>query len=493
MRHSYARLFRALFILSAFLFSSDAQANHLAAANMQVDYIGSGPNDLKYKITLTVYRACESGSSALLLRQPIKIQSPSIGFYKIDTAYAPQLETVYFLCGFMGRGTDDGSCSNSGHPHTGYLKATYTDTVTVPARSADLTFSWKLLARNFGIVNLYTGQDAFISAGINNLVRHDVSTPHHYGAPLMYTCANVATTYVNAPYDITADSLVTIPESTYSDSGRAALYSPAYSFNPPLGGSSYLVDTVTGNASFLLNNTGKYVLTFKTTKYDRHTRQPLAWTTRDVQIVALSCLSGNNPFTDSVVNVAGGTLTNGVIETMVGANLSFDVSVTARFATISLASNHTTAAAGSSFVVSYPSATNVNGHFTWAPAPADTGLRYIYYTYKDTACSVMGIFTNPQVRRVAIHVKGLPVTVRNMGGQQAVTIYPNPANDQLFITGTDKQLPYQVVVFDLMGQKVLEVRHTDGPVDVSRLRPGCYVLKVFRDNILLANATFVKN
>jgi len=57
-------------------------------------------------------------------------------------------------------------------------------------------------------------------------------------------------------------------------------------------------------------------------------------------------------------------------------------------------------------------------------------------------------------------------------------IYPNPAQNQLFITSESGIKINEVNIYNQLGQNVLHQNHYDGSVDVSSLMPGIYFVEV---------------
>jgi len=61
---------------------------------------------------------------------------------------------------------------------------------------------------------------------------------------------------------------------------------------------------------------------------------------------------------------------------------------------------------------------------------------------------------------------------------QGLTIYPNPVSDGLLYIITSKNLRKQVVVFDVLGKKVMSVSGVNKTLDVSSLTSGVYILRI---------------
>src|SRR5690606_30358316 len=59
-----------------------------------------------------------------------------------------------------------------------------------------------------------------------------------------------------------------------------------------------------------------------------------------------------------------------------------------------------------------------------------------------------------------------------------LSVYPNPvSNGNLFIT-SDSGATKSVVIFDVLGKQVVKANVTNGPVNVSNLNGGVYIVKI---------------
>jgi len=47
------------------IMASPTKASHVAAGDIYMDYIGHGPSNLKYLVTLVVYKVCEPNNADL--------------------------------------------------------------------------------------------------------------------------------------------------------------------------------------------------------------------------------------------------------------------------------------------------------------------------------------------------------------------------------------------------------------------------------------------
>jgi len=76
---------------------------------------------------------------------------------------------------------------------------------------------------------------------------------------------------------------------------------------------------------------------------------------------------------------------------------------------------------------------------------------------------------------------------------QAVTLfYPNPAESFIFVKGTSQSVVQQVSIYNQMGQRVLQKEEAAGPVDVSRLLPGMYVIEIFSGELRIREKLIIQ-
>jgi len=83
--------------------------------------------------------------------------------------------------------------------------------------------------------------------------------------------------------------------------------------------------------------------------------------------------------------------------------------------------------------------------------------------------------------------------------QQNVThqVYPNPASDEVTIECADEESPvFRTAIFDMRGQMITTADHGSNKhkisLDVSKINPGCYVLKMYSANAVQTRKLLIK-
>ena len=71
----------------------------------------------------------------------------------------------------------------------------------------------------------------------------------------------------------------------------------------------------------------------------------------------------------------------------------------------------------------------------------------------------------------------------------AISIYPNPTNNTLFISGNET--PIAVAIFNVLGKEVLSIKNTNN-INVQALPSGVYVIRI-SDGVGQTNRKFIKN
>ena len=72
------------------------------------------------------------------------------------------------------------------------------------------------------------------------------------------------------------------------------------------------------------------------------------------------------------------------------------------------------------------------------------------------------------------------------------SIYPNPANDKIFIQNNDDSSVENIIVFDISGKKILEQNNNFTSINIQNLETGIYFLQIKSDN-KTSQIKFIKN
>ncbi|QSB27737.1 T9SS type A sorting domain-containing protein [Flavobacterium sp. CLA17] len=65
---------------------------------------------------------------------------------------------------------------------------------------------------------------------------------------------------------------------------------------------------------------------------------------------------------------------------------------------------------------------------------------------------------------------------------EGLSLYPNPVlNGKVYISSKN-DLEKEIIVFDLLGKKVIQIHLTSKELNVADLAPGVYIIKISEDN-----------
>ncbi len=405
------RTYRQLVLFFLFLFSAagNVRASHVAAADLYMDYIGTGPNDLKYKVTLVLYRSCEWTQTSFGWSPNATLGNTAGGNVTegitFSSSCGPSItrqftqeglrDTLDQLCTNY---SDSNSCRVPGSPWPAFERVRYTDTITLPVACTDWKVRYSLCCRNNQIDNLLNpgGEEMFIEAGINNVARWNNSTPRFLVDPIPYLCQNQPSFFLNGPIDPNNDSMVTINATPLSGAANAPgipiNYMAGYSLANPIASpvtNPYTVDPNTATATFLPPTQGKFVLAFECRDYDRNTGAELSYIRRDVQVAVLPCNASPPTVSDTPQNSSGISPMGTYYVGCPGVPIKFDI--TGQSNTISnsvfLKSNNTVVIPTSNFTVAGQGSASPVGTFTWTPLGTDIGDYTLIFEAMDSTCN----------------------------------------------------------------------------------------------------------
>jgi gliding motility-associated-like protein len=387
-----------LTLLVCFTFKSEKlQASHLAAVDVFVDYVPTGDNPYRYKVTLYVYKACEGGANlsdeATLTWQSLTGCLPS-GDMRVR--YSAD-DTLDKLCDTFKQSN---SCRNATSIYPAFQRRTYIYFIDLPGACPDWVFSWREAARNAAIKNITTG-NLYGDAMINNTKKARVNTPRYSIDPIPYFCLNSPAIFPNAPKDPDGDLMVTSylnprnagPDPYSYEGYRCPSVVDLYCFSAidPIASATtdpYYIDPNTGTATFTPTLDGKFVLAFQTFDYDRVTNELMGFTTRDVQVSVLGCASPPPEVDDEPKDMINSYYKEGVIYGCPGSEMVFTIGAESRssrnkiFTKWDLMEFPT-----ASFTSEGNGSYRTEGTFKWTPTKEDVGRKTLTLRFVDSTCS----------------------------------------------------------------------------------------------------------
>ena len=405
----YLESFVFVFLLLAGFGFNKAHADHISSTEMYLDYIGTGPNDLRYKVTFVTFRVCIQNNLVLGPMVAINVKSANAGLgnqnnfsanlsnevLRYDASRSPVYEdTLDNLCPNFSK---INSCRVPANVnYSGYTMRRYSATVTLPSRQTDWVFSWTSCCRLLSYVNIdySAGPAMYLEVGLNNLFKYNNSTPRYNGQPFAFLCANQPGALSNLPSDPNKlDSLVTTAIDPQQNASANIVYYSGYTTSRPLGtASGYNVGRVSGKARFTPPLQGKYALGFRTSDYDKATGTRMSYTTRDLVITVLNC-THQPPYIDSIprnmtgvrqVDTTGGEVTIRACQLPLSFRINASSSTSGGLIKMRSVS---TLPPGMSIT---PTITGSTGYLTvnWSPTLSDIGTHVVSLIAIDSTCAL---------------------------------------------------------------------------------------------------------
>jgi hypothetical protein len=115
------------------------------------------------------------------------------------------------------------------------------------------------------------------------------------------------------------------------------------------------------------------------------------------------------------------------------------------------------------------------------------------YTWQRSAFDGQGaLMVRPSFARRADYSAG--VAARSAGARASLSVYPNPARDELRLSLPDelRQATLNIEIFNPSGQRVRHEAPASGVVNVSRLPQGAYFMLISCEGKNAASAKFIK-
>ncbi len=76
--------------------------------------------------------------------------------------------------------------------------------------------------------------------------------------------------------------------------------------------------------------------------------------------------------------------------------------------------------------------------------------------------------------------------------QDGLGFYPNPVNNGKIYITSKSSLDKEVLIFDVLGKKVLQTVTSSKEVNVSALSPGVYIIRIIEGDITATRKLIVK-
>ncbi|MBN8672306.1 MAG: gliding motility-associated C-terminal domain-containing protein [Chitinophagales bacterium] len=452
MRNGYVRIL-LLFLL---LFAGKAKADHFAAGDLYVVYVGAGldgctgTTEYKYEVYFDQYKACDRNPvNAATLATTVNIQ------YRSATAAAAGLPgaTGNVVCNFVSQDTLDQLCEvyhnqnscyvNSVTAPIGFDRVRVMGTVTLPYPQPDWTFYFWSCCTSNNLINVPSYEPFYLETMLNNVVKYNNSTPRFNVTPLPYICNGNASVFLNGPSDVNGDSLRTYNIFHYTHMSPIAAptwlaFNPGYSLADPMGSASsnpYRMDTMTGAAYFTPQNAGRYTFDFQCDEYDPKTKVLTGYIRRTCEVNILNCSYPPPTIDTTPLTITGGTLqaSQKRVITCPGNNLTFTINGKSLNALSNVYLDVLNIIPGATYTVAGQGTSSPVGTFSWIPTAGDIGEHSMTFVSKDSTCNSTGTII---VQKNFVVVKIKVVAGIDVGPDRPICKL-SPLPQQLFVRGYD--------------------------------------------------------
>lgn len=386
-----------LIFIGIFACPYKSSASHAAGGELLYEWLYGDT----YRVVFKFYRDCTG------MNEP-QFQQLCIYNSCNNTSVTTNMQKTILISGGRPNGSQvdvgcpgyKNTCADINSTIPGYREWWYEDTVTLSGKCNMWRFSTSIGNRN-GSNNIQGAAPLFyVEAMLNNAVYNN-SSPVFSTKPVPYVCVNSLYTYNNGAIDRDNDSLVF--ETVMPLNGSAChIASPTVTFpaktpalnllsNPFQTNNTYVINAQTGNISFIPGELGPQTTAIKVTEYKNGII--VGSTMRDIQVQVLPCTSVPVTLTIDTPTITNASMVNGVIETCVYKSLNFcyDISTTVPNTVLAVSDNKDISVPAASITYANNATSTVRGCFSWTPLAADTGLKILTVTAKDSTCRAPGI------------------------------------------------------------------------------------------------------
>ncbi len=75
---------------------------------------------------------------------------------------------------------------------------------------------------------------------------------------------------------------------------------------------------------------------------------------------------------------------------------------------------------------------------------------------------------------------------------EGLTIYPNPTSGDKIYISSKSSLDKQIIIFDVLGKKVLQAEINGKELNIAALLPGVYIIKIKEEDATVTRKLIVK-
>lgn len=87
---------------------------------------------------------------------------------------------------------------------------------------------------------------------------------------------------------------------------------------------------------------------------------------------------------------------------------------------------------------------------------------------------------------------GLSVKAQSSSGIVGLSVYPNPVVDGRVYISSNNNTDKEILIYDLLGKKVLQTVISNKELNISNLNPGVYIIRISEENQSATRKLIVK-
>ncbi len=370
---------------------SQLSASHFMGGDITYECLGG----TEYKVSLTIYRDC---NSATAFQQFAALSLSGVDCPGFQVFSSVELQPTYprIITPLCEQEVDLCESQDGTYGVQQYL---YEGIYTVPEDCQEIRVSYSDCCRNTAISTLIEPQteDFYIGGIINTLDANCNSSPKFNNTPTPFSCVGQEVNYNHGVTDDDGDDLVFSLVNCFDGPNDGVEYLAPYSGVNPLDATDLSIDPATGAITFIPNALQVGVLCVLVEEFRNGVK--IGEIVRDIQFTVLNCSSNTIdenvlPVLSGIDGVAdmNGTTGDFEMDVCLGIPLCFDMNAfDVDGHNLELSWNQ--GIPDGSFSINGNGTTNAGAEFCWTPVSADIGLNFFTVTVMDDACDIRGVNT----------------------------------------------------------------------------------------------------
>ena len=434
---------KTLTLFCAILISVTSYSTHLMGGQIVANYLGTDSTGSQYALELTAYRDTVGIQMQLSAEFEIFSQDTSGNYNYLFSS------TVYY------DSTNTGGVLSSVQSVYGVEVYTFHDTITLPG-DGSYAIRWSECCRNGAIVNMSNplNESMKLLTYITVDSASPNSSPSYLTPPVSYLPVHTVWQYNPLPFDPDGDSLVWSLQVPLDDNGTVNGYEFLSDSIYSDSNAVFSLDSVTGSLTWSAKLVGHFVASFVIEEYRNGTK--IGEMRRDMQFIVIPDTSNAMPNISNMQSVP--TNSGGYPYVKINPGQNYQLHLIANDADLNDILDME--AFGESFGLSIsPSnlsvgltgnGNEIQGTFSWTPdMSAVRALPYlVVFRTSDN------IFYHDETIQFEVTMSSTDINDNNRD-LGIHNIYPNPANNKLFIPiFLDRSSKFSIEIYNMVGLQV---------------------------------------